>query len=142
MTTRTEKNPARRLAAAGVAFLMLLSALSLWTVVPLAWLWIGSQLAGTQFPSLGPYAVVFFGVVLSILIVAWLIGLMNDLYLRLTGSHTVEAIRLGWMKSLRDSSGLQQVPTLLEVVVVGSVVIAAIALVVWFFTLAGSPLSN
>lgn len=142
MTTRSEKSPARRLAAAGIALVMLLSALSLWTVVPLAWLWIGSQLAGTQFPSLGPYAVVFFGVVLSILVVAWLIGLMNDLYLRLTGSHTVEPIRLGWMKSLRDSSGLQQVPTLLEVVVVGSVLIAAIALVVWFFTLAGSPLSN
>jgi len=142
MTTRTEKHPMRRLAAAGIALIMLLSALSLWTVVPLAWLWIGSQLAGTQFPSLGPYAVVFFGVVFSILVVAWLIGLMNDLYLRLTGSHTVEAIRLGWMKSLRDSSGLQQVPTLLEVVVVGSVLIAGIALLVWFFTLAGSPVGN
>jgi hypothetical protein len=130
----------RRVAAAGVAVLMLLLALSLWTVVPLAWLWIGSQLAGTQFPSLGPYAIVLFGVIFSILVFAWLIGLLNDLYLRLTGTHTVEPIRLGWMKSLRDSSGLQQTPTLLEVVVVGSVVIAAVALVIWFFTLAGSPI--
>jgi hypothetical protein len=121
---------------------MLLLALSLWTVVPLAWLWIGSQLAGTQFPSLGPYAVVLFGVIFSIIIFAWLIGLLNDLYLRLTGTHTVEPIRLGWMKSLRDSSGLQQTPTLLEVVVVGSVLIAGIALVVWFFTLAGSPIDG
>jgi hypothetical protein len=46
------------------------------------------------------------------------------------------------MKSLRDSSGLQQTPTLLEVVVVGSVLIAGIALVVWFFTLAGSPIDG
>jgi hypothetical protein len=142
MTIRSEKSPVRRLAAAGVALVMLLLALSLWTVVPLAWLWIGSQLAGTQFPSLGPYAVVFFGVVLSILVFAWLIGLLNDLYLRLTGSHTVEPIRLGWMRSLRDSSGLQQPPTLLEAVVVGSVVISAIAFVTWFFTLAGSPIDG
>ena len=141
MTTRTEKSPARRVAAAFVALVMLLSALSLWTVVPLAWLWIGSQLAGTQFPSLWPYAVVLFGVILSIIVVAWLIGLMNELYLRLTGSHTVEPIRLGWMKSLRDSAG-QQPPTLLEVVVVGSVIIAAIVLVIWFFTLAGSPIEG
>ncbi|MEX0620825.1 MAG: hypothetical protein WD181_04520 [Solirubrobacterales bacterium] len=129
------------MAAAFVALAMLLSALSLWTVVPLVWLWIGSQLAGTQFPSLWPYAVVLFGVILSIIVVAWLIGLMNDLYLRLTGSHTVEPIRLGWMKSLRDSAR-QQPPTLLEVVVVGSVIISAITLVIWFFTLAGSPLEG
>lgn len=142
MTTRTEKSPGRRLAAAGVALAMLLSALSLWTVVPLAWLWIGSQLAGTQFPSLWPYAVVLFGVILSIIVVAWLIGLMNELFLKLTGSHTVEPLRLGWMKSMRDSSGLQQPPTLLEVVVVGSVIIAGVALVIWFFTLAGSPIDG
>jgi hypothetical protein len=124
-----------------LALLMLLLALSLWTLVPLAWLWIGSQLAATQFPSLGPYAIVLFGVIGSILVVAWVIGLMNELYLRLTGSHTVEPIRLGWMRSMRDSE-LRQPLTLLEAVVIGSVVIAAISFVVWFFTLAGSPLSG
>jgi hypothetical protein len=120
---------------------MLLSALSLWTVVPLVWLWIGSQLAATQFPSMGPYAVVFFGVVLSILFVAWLLGLMNELYMKLTGTHSVEPIRLGWLRSMRDSE-LHQPPTLLETVIVGSVIISAIALTLWFFLYAGSPLEG
>jgi hypothetical protein len=142
MKAGTERKPHRTFAAAVVAVLMLLSALSLWTVIPLAWLWIGSQLAATQFPSLGPYMVVFFGVVFSILFVGWLLGLMNELYLKLTGSHTVEPMRLGWLRSMRDSSGLQQTPTLLEVVIISSVLIAGISLVVWFFTLAGSPLGN
>jgi hypothetical protein len=42
---------------------------------------------------------------------------------------------------MRDSE-LRQPLTLLEAVVIGSVVIAAISFVVWFFTLAGSPLSG
>lgn len=119
---------------------MLLIALSLWTVIPLAWLWIGSQLAATQFPTLGPYAVVLAGVVASILAGAWVLGLLNELYLRLTGTHNVVPIRLGWLRSLRDSSGAQHPPSLLETVIVGSVVIAILAMLVWFFTLAGSPL--
>jgi hypothetical protein len=120
---------------------MLLCALSLWTAIPLAWLWIGSQVAATQFPSLGPYAVVFFGVVFSILLVTWLLGLMNELYLKLTGTHSVEPIRLGWLRSMRDSQ-IRQAPTLLETVIVGSVIIAAIALTIWFFLYAGSPLQE
>lgn len=133
---------ANRLTAAAVATAMLLIALSLWTVIPLIWLWIGSQLAATQFPTLGPYAVVLFGVIVSILVGAWVLGLLNELYLRLTGTHDVAPIRLGWLRSLRDSSRTQHAPSVLETVIVGSVVIALIAFVIWFFTLAGSPLPD
>ena len=121
--------------------MMLFAAFSLWTLIPLAWLWIGSQVAATQFPSMGPYAVVLFGVIFSIMLVAWLIGLMNELYMRLTGSHTVGPIRLGWLRSTRDST-IEQPPTLLEVVILGSVLFAALSLLVWFFTIAGSPLAG
>jgi len=129
-----------RLAAAAVAGIMLLIALSLWTVIPIAWLWIGSQLAATQFPTLGPYAVVLFGVIGSILVGAWILGHLNEIYLRLTGTHDVVPIRLGWLKSLRDSSRTQHPPSVLETVIVGSVVLALAAFIAWFFTLAGSPL--
>jgi hypothetical protein len=141
MTAGPRRRPHRTIGAALLAVLMLVCALSLWTAIPLAWLWIGSQVAATQFPSLGPYAVVFFGVLFSILLVAWLLGLMNELYLKLTGTHSVEPIRLGWLRSMRDSQ-IRQAPTLLETVIVGSVLIAAIALTVWFFLYAGSPLQD
>jgi len=141
MTTETGDPKRHNFLAGMLAFVMLLAALSLWTVIPLIWLWIGSQLAATQFPSMGPYAVVLFGVIISILIMAWLIGMMNELYLKLTGTHSVEPIRLGWLRSMRDSQ-LHQVPTLLETVIVGSVIIAAIALTLWFFLYAGSPLEG
>ncbi len=142
MTTELHAPKQHRVAAAFVALLMLLLALSLWTAIPLAWLWIGSQLAATQFPSMGPYAVVLGGVIVSILCVAWILGHLNDLYMRLTGVRDVAPIRLGWMKSLRDSQKTQVPPTVLETVIIGSVVLASIAMLIWFFTIAGSPLAN
>ena len=130
----------RTTAAYLIAALMLLAALSLWTVIPLAWLWIGSQIAETQFPSVGPYAIVFFGVLVSILIVAWILGRLNEAYLKLTGSQSVEPIRMGWMKSFSERQG-SRAPTLLEAVIVGSVLIACVALAIWFVTIAGSPVA-
>jgi len=142
MTSDLQAPRQHRVAAGFVAFLMLLLALSLWTVIPLAWLWIGSQLAASQFPSLGPYIVVLAGVIVSILIMAWVLGHLNDLYMRLTGVRNVAPIRLGWLKSLRDSEKTQVPPTVLETVIIGSVLLATIAMLIWFFTLAGSPVSG
>lgn len=135
-----QRSGARTAVAWLIAVLMLLAALSLWTVIPLVWLWIGSQVADSQFPSVGPYAVVFFGALVSILVVSWILGRLNRAYLKLTGSSTVEPIRLGWMRSMRDSGRSRQA-TLLEAVIVGSVLLACVALGLWFFTLAGSPVA-
>mgnify|MGYP001030260989 FL=1 len=132
----------RTLAAGVVAGIMLLAALSLWSVIPLVWLWIGSQFTDSQFPSLGPYLIVLFGAVASILLVAWVLGRLNEVYIRLTGARDVGPIRMGWMKSLRDSEKTGDPPSLIEVVIIGSVVIAFVAFVAWFFVLAGSPLPN
>lgn len=130
----------RTVAAGVVAGLMLIAALSLWSVIPLVWLWIGSQLTDSQFPSMGPYLVVLFGAIASILVVAWVLGRLNEIYIRLTGAHDLGPIRMGWMKSLSDGLGSGRPPTLIEVVIISSVVIALIAFLAWFFLLAGSPL--
>ena len=132
----------RTVAAGLVACVMLLAALSLWSVIPLVWLWIGSQFANSQFPSLGPYLIVLFGAIASILLVAWILGRLNEVYIRLTGARDVGPIRMGWMKSLRDSEGTGGPPSLIEVVIIGSVIIAFIAFIAWFFIAAGSPLPN
>lgn len=132
----------RNVAAGAVAGVMLLAALSLWSVIPLVWLWIGSQFANSQFPSIGPYLIVLFGAIGSILVVAWILGRLNEVYIRLTGGRDVGPIRMGWMKSLRDSEKTGDPPSLIEVVIIGSVVIAFFAFIAWFFIAAGSPLPN
>lgn len=142
-TTESHIHSAGRGLAAGLVFVaMLLAALSLWTAIPLSWVYIGSMVSDTQFPSGGPYMVVAVGIVTSIVLVAWLIGRLNQLYVRITGTNRLAPMRPSWLKSMRDTSPVGSSVTVVEAVMMGSVVIAAGCLTIWFFLLAGSPLPN
>lgn len=134
-------SPARGLAASLVFVVMLLAALALWTAVPLGWVWIGSKVATSQFPSEGPYAVVAVGIVVTILLDAWLIGRLNNLYVRITGTNRLTPMRPNWLKSMRDTGNTNST-TVVEAVMMGSVLLAGVVFVAWFFLLAGSPLPN
>lgn len=134
--------PARGLVASLIFVAMLLAALSLWTAIPLGWVYIGSKVSHTQFPSQGPYFVVAVGILVSVLLVAWLIGRLNRLYVQVTGTNQLEPMRPAWLKSMRDSSPRTGGTTVVEAVLMGSVLLAALALTFWFFLLAGSPLPN
>jgi hypothetical protein len=143
METRAHSYGAGQAVAAGLVFLaMLLAAFSLWTAIPLSWVYIASKLSETQFPSGGPYAVVAVGIVASILFVAWLIGRLNSLYIRITGTNRLGPIRPSWLRSMRDTGSVQSSVTVVEAVLMGSVLLAMLALTVWFFLWAGSPIPN
>lgn len=132
-----------RSVAAGLVFVaMLLAALSLWTAIPLTWVYIGSKVSHTQFPSGGPYVVVIVGILVSVVVVAWLIGRLNDLYVRITGTNRLEPIRPTWLRSMRDATPVRGSVTVVEAVLMGSVMLAALALTFWFFFLSGSPIPN
>lgn len=135
-------HPARALAASIVFVAMLLAALSLWTAIPLSWIYIASKLSHTQFPSGGPYMIVAVGIIASILFVAWLIGRLNRLYQQITGTNRLAPMRPAWLKSMRDTPSDHGSTTVVEAVMMGSVVLAALALTIWFFLLAGSPIPN
>lgn len=143
MTANAHTHNAARGLAAGMVFVaMLLAALSLWTAIPLSWVYIASKLSHTQFPASGPYAVVIVGILVSVVLVAWLIGRLNNLYIRITGTNRLEPIRPTWLRSMRDTTPVQSSVTVVEAVLMGSVMLAAIALTIWFFLLAGSPIPN
>jgi hypothetical protein len=143
MTSNTHiHNPAKGLAAGVVFVAMLLAAFSLWTAIPLSWVYIASKVSHTQFPSGGPYAVVIIGIISSVLFVAWLIGRLNNLYVRITGTNRLGPIRPTWLKSMRDTGPVEGSVTVVEAVLMGSVMLAALALTLWFFLAAGSPIPN
>jgi len=133
---------ARGLAASLIFLAMLLTALSLWTAIPLGWIYIGSKVSETQFPSGGPYFVVAVGILVSIVLVAWLIGRLNRLYVQVTGTNRLEPMRPAWLKSMRDTAPQANATTVVEAVLMGSVILAALSLTFWFFLLAGSPIPN
>lgn len=134
-------SPVRGLAASIVFVVMLVAALALWTAIPLGWIWIGSKVATSQFPAEGPYAVVAVGIVVTILLDAWLIGRLNALYVRITGTNRLTPMRPSWLKSMRDTGNVAST-TVVEAVMMGSVLLAGLVFVAWFFLLAGSPLPS
>jgi hypothetical protein len=143
MATDSHRDGPARALAGGVVFVaMLLAALSIWTAIPLSWIYIGSKVSHTQFPSTGPYFVVAAGIVVSVLLVAWLLGRLNRLYVQVTGTNRLAPMRPTWLKSMRDTPTGPETTTVIEAVLMGSVILAAITLTVWFFLLAGSPIPN
>jgi len=131
----------RGLAASSIFVVMLFAALALWTAIPVGWIFIASQVADTQFPAAGPYALVAIGILVTIVLDAWLIGRLNALYMRVTGTNRLAPMRPSWLKSMRDTGGAGTT-TVVEAVMMGSVLLAGFVFVAWFFLLAGSPLPS
>jgi hypothetical protein len=131
-------------AAAGIVVLvMVVGAFSLWTVIPFGWIWIGSKVSDTQQPSGGPYLVVFAGIVVSICAMAWILSRLNRVYVRITGSTRLPRRYLpAWRKSLSDERTSAYGMSVLEAVILASVLLAGLAMAIWFFVVAGSPLPN
>ncbi|MFI5027993.1 MAG: hypothetical protein ACHQCF_03305 [Solirubrobacterales bacterium] len=143
MATDTHSHGIGKSLAASLIFVsMLLAALSLWTALPLTWLYIGSKVSKTQFPAEAPYAVVIVGLTASIVLVAWLISRLNRLYVEITGTNRLAPMRPAWMRSMRDTAAPGGTTTVVEAVLMGSVLLAGLALSTWFFLLAGSPIPN
>lgn len=119
---------------------MLVGAFSLWTLVPLGWLWIGSQIVGTQEPRLWAYVVVLVGIVVSVILIAKILSALNRRVLSIRGDegYRPTKIPLPWLESMRDERHSQRATTL-EIVLVSSAVLAGIAMLIWFIGFAGSP---
>lgn len=113
-----------RALASGAALLLtlVLASVGLWVGVPLAWLYIGSQVqaaTGSLGAALGAMAV---GVLATIVAIVWL---------------------LGWLSrkraDLREARGLEsRADVALEGVMAVSAVVALAGFVVWFFLFSGS----
>ena len=130
-------------AAAVVVAIMVLGAFSMWTLIPFGWIWIGSKVSETQEPSGGPYLIVFAGIVVSICTMAWILSRLNRVYVRLTGSTRLPRNYLpAWKKSLSDERDNPHGMSMLEVVILASVLLALAAMAIWFFVAAGSPLPS
>ncbi len=131
------------MAATFVVAVMMLGAVSMWTVIPFGWIWVGSMLSSSQQPSGGPYMVVFVGIVCSIIAMAWVLSRLNRLYARIMGSASLPGRYLpAWRKSLSDEREGPHGISVLEAVILASVLLAGAAMAIWFFIAAGSPLPN
>jgi heme/copper-type cytochrome/quinol oxidase subunit 2 len=116
----------RNLLRTGVSGLVLISimlggGLVLWMGVPITWLYIGSQVQGETGSVGAALAVMFFGSVVSIVVIVALLGWLNRKHVE-----------------LREARGLESHgQTALEAVMTVSAVIAVLGFGIWFFLIEG-----
>jgi hypothetical protein len=132
----------KKVSQAGLVVLMVLGGLMLWFGNPVLWLWIGSQMSETQRASMGPYAVVAFGIVASTILVSWGLARIHRRYQEVSGYTPTVRVRLPWMRSVRGEEDSRPEITVLDVVVVTTALLGLLAALVWFAAFAGSPLPS
>lgn len=135
-------SPLKPLAKAALIALMAVGSLLLWIGSPIGWLWLASQMQrDSQATGLGPYLVVLAGIAVTAVALAKLLSRLSRAYGRVAGDEEVRVV-MPWHRGLRGENEGRAPRTVLDVVMVVSVGIGAVAMTIWFFFLAGSPLPS
>ncbi|HYI35991.1 MAG TPA: hypothetical protein VEX39_05280 [Thermoleophilaceae bacterium] len=117
---------------------MVLGSVTMWIGNPAFWLWVTSRLQSTQ-ARMGPYALMLAGVIGTAILCAKALGALDRRYERLNGTNVIY-LHLPWARGLGGEHEKQLKPvTVLDVVMVLSVVVAVIAFSTWFVIVKPTP---
>jgi hypothetical protein len=116
-----------RIAARFIVVLLAIGSLVLWIGVPFGGMWLTGELAETSDTQF-LYALLLIPATMAVfaLGLAWL----NGLYLRITGVYREDEEEPGSWRRIRGP---------LEPLIVNSLMIAVVAMIVWFFVFAENP---
>lgn len=112
--------------------------------IPLFWIWVGSQIQGSrgaQSVEASTAVIIILGILVSYTVVLIIAGAIQA---RIRPEQRRPRTRYPWMRSMRDEPyrpGTSKL-TPVEAVFVGTATVATVAMLIWFFALAGSPLPN
>jgi hypothetical protein len=112
--------------------------------VPLLWIWIGSLIQGSrgaQGVEASTAVILVLGILISYTLILIVAGAIQG---RSQSAARRPPTRYPWLRSMRDEPyrpGEGKL-TPVEAVFVGTAVVASIAMLIWFFAFAGSPLPN
>ena len=122
-----------------LVLLMAVGSVVMWIGVPVGLIYLASRVADSSQPSAGPYLLVLIGLPIGMAIVGRFLGSLDRLHGRVTGREE-ERHRATWLRSMRAERGSTRRGSVLDRVMIVSVVVAAVAFAVWFFAFAGSSL--
>lgn len=110
--------------------------------VPLLWIWIGSLIQssrGATHVEGSTAAIIFVGILASYVIVLMIAGAIQA---HSQADEEQAPVRYPWNRSMRDEPYRPGTSKLspVEAVFVGTAIVASIAMLIWFFAFAGSPL--
>lgn len=100
--------------------------------IPLAWVWVGSQVQGGTSPTGTAIVTVIVGLTMSYSVVALIAAWLK-------GRHgSGERYRFLWNRSMRDQRYTPSSTTFLENVLIIATIVVALIIAVWFFAF-GNP---
>jgi hypothetical protein len=134
--------PASLAHAVLLVLVMVIGCLSIWTLSPMLWLWVASQVDSGGPPTMQAIFVVVGGILVTSVGLAKLLASAHKRYRAIGGARHTVKVHLAW---LRASSGERRTErskelTVLDVILITSVVIAAALYEYWFTFRAGSSI--
>jgi hypothetical protein len=132
---------ARPIAAAALIALMVVGSVAVWTVIPIAGLWVASQLSGSNAQiGIVPLLVAAGGIPAAMAFAVELLARVERLHMRLTRAAPQARVVPTWRRSLGDSRSVRL--TVLDRIMTASVLVAVIAMAVWFLRVRGIQLAG
>jgi hypothetical protein len=124
-----------------LVLLMAVGSIVMWIGVPLGLIWLASALTDSSQPSLGPYLLILVGLPIGMFAIGKVLGSLDRAHGRVTGRSDEGPQRAPWMRSMRDERGAQRKErSVLDTVMIVSVLLAIVVGGIWFLAFAGSPL--
>jgi hypothetical protein len=147
---RAEQEPramsrGKRLLWSPVALLLVLlmaaGSILLWIGLPLGLIWLASMLSDSSQPSMGPYLLILVGLPVGAIVIGKALGALDRMHGRVTGRVGGEQRRNTWMNSMGETAGSgRRQRSVLDTVMIVSVLSALVLGGIWFLVFAGSPL--
>src|SRR5215203_4356483 len=115
----------------------------MWIGLPLGLIWLASALTDSSQPSMGPYLLILIGLPVGMFAIGKVLGAFDRAHRGITGRLDERPQRAAWLQSMRDERGPRRKQrSVLDTVMIVSVVLAVVVGGIWFLAFAGSPLPS
>jgi hypothetical protein len=119
---------------------MAVGSVLMWVGLPIALIYLASQLADSPKPSMGPYLLILIGLPVGMVAIGKVLGAIDRYHGRITGLDDGKPVQAAWMRSMRGERERKRRRSVLDVVMIVSVAVALVLGAIWFFAFAGSSL--
>ena len=130
----------------GLASLMTVVGVNVWTGSPLLALWVGSRVQGTGPPSMAAFGVFALVLIAMSVLLVKVLSALGNAYDRMTGQTQTVRAHAPWLRSMRGERpqypGEKPTLTMLERLLVVMVLVVFLAFEVWFFFFSPSPIDQ
>jgi hypothetical protein len=124
-----------------LVLLMAAGSVVMWVGLPLGLIWLASALTDSTQPSMGPYVLILIGLPLGMFAIGKALGSLDRMHGHITGRIDDGPQRAAWLQSMRDERGTRRKRrSVLDTVMIVSVLLAIAVGGIWFLAFAGSPL--